>query len=96
MLPYPQASDLFVFHPESCAHGLYHVDFRAIPLGDLDLRSEIHLDDAGVVNRYRAVSSARRIYSARIDGRQSDMTVAVYEGENAEGVCLLVFTHCVS
>ncbi|KAJ7095655.1 hypothetical protein C8R44DRAFT_718234 [Mycena epipterygia] len=59
-------------------------DFRTIPLGDLDLRSEIRLDDFGVVNRQHGLGTARRIYSARVDGRQSDMTVAVYQGGNAE------------
>ncbi|KAJ7079693.1 hypothetical protein C8R44DRAFT_895646 [Mycena epipterygia] len=59
-------------------------DFRTIPLGDLDLRNEIRLDDGGMVNRQRGLLAARRIYTARIEGKQSDMTVAVYQGENAE------------
>ncbi|KAJ7079674.1 hypothetical protein C8R44DRAFT_895630 [Mycena epipterygia] len=37
-------------------------DFRTIPLGDLDLRNEIRLEESGL----------------------SDMTAAVYQGENAE------------
>ncbi|KAJ7079675.1 hypothetical protein C8R44DRAFT_992577 [Mycena epipterygia] len=60
------------------------LDFRTIPLGDLDLRNEIRLEDGGVVNRQRELHAARRIYSARIEGKNSDMTVAVYHGENAE------------
>ncbi|KAJ7120210.1 hypothetical protein C8R44DRAFT_877658 [Mycena epipterygia] len=59
-------------------------DFRTIPLGDLDLRNEIRLENGGVVTRQYGRGTARRIYSARIDGKQSDMTVAVYEGKNAE------------
>ncbi|KAJ7127725.1 hypothetical protein C8R44DRAFT_873534 [Mycena epipterygia] len=59
-------------------------DFRMIPLGDLDLRNEIHLEHSGVVNRRRGMHPARRVYNARIEGKQSDMTVAVYQGENAE------------
>ncbi|KAJ7436176.1 hypothetical protein B0H11DRAFT_1394086 [Mycena galericulata] len=60
-------------------------DFRRIPLGDLDLRHEICLDSGGVVSR-RQGEPARRIYSARIEGKQSDMTVAVYEGQNAKEI----------
>ncbi|KAJ7127750.1 hypothetical protein C8R44DRAFT_873550 [Mycena epipterygia] len=59
-------------------------DFRTIPLGDVDLRNEIHLEHSGVVNRQRGLRPARRVYTARIEGKQSDMTVAVYQGENAE------------
>ncbi|KAJ7509129.1 hypothetical protein B0H11DRAFT_1963952 [Mycena galericulata] len=32
----------------------------------------------------QSVGAARRMYSARIEGRQPDVTVAVYQGENAE------------
>ncbi|KAJ7509085.1 hypothetical protein B0H11DRAFT_2270607 [Mycena galericulata] len=59
-------------------------DFRRIPLGDVDLRHEIRIDTSGVVHRKGAKASAKKMYSARIEGRQSDMTVAVYQGENAE------------
>ncbi|KAJ7110919.1 hypothetical protein C8R44DRAFT_259256 [Mycena epipterygia] len=59
-------------------------NFRMIPLGDLDLRNEIRLEGGRVVNQQHRRCAARRIYTTRIDGRQSDMTVAVYEGENAE------------
>ncbi|KAJ6536961.1 hypothetical protein B0H19DRAFT_380106 [Mycena capillaripes] len=58
-----------------------------IPLGDMNLLNEIRLDDGfdirpgrGSVTRL----SIRRTYSARIKGRKSDMTVAVYQGQNAE------------
>ncbi|KAJ7094128.1 hypothetical protein C8R44DRAFT_989790 [Mycena epipterygia] len=58
-------------------------DFRTIPLGDLDLRHEICLDGM-VAKRKLGLPIARRIYSARVERKQSDMTVAVYQGANAE------------
>ncbi|KAJ6576910.1 hypothetical protein DFH09DRAFT_1310926 [Mycena vulgaris] len=58
-------------------------DFRTIPMGDLDLRHEIRLN-SGVVNRWDRTAPVRRVYSARIHGSKSKMTVAVYQGENAE------------
>ncbi|KAJ7104850.1 hypothetical protein C8R44DRAFT_987774, partial [Mycena epipterygia] len=66
-----------------CAHTIPS-DFRMIPLGDLDLRNEIRLDDSGVASRHHGVRPARRIYTARIEGKQSDMTAAIYEGEHTE------------
>ncbi|KAF8129393.1 hypothetical protein K438DRAFT_1999924 [Mycena galopus ATCC 62051] len=62
------------------------VEFRTIPLGDLDLRKEIRLDEYGVVNRVHGQRAARRIYTARVEGKQSDMTVALYQGEHAQQV----------
>ncbi|KAJ7231510.1 hypothetical protein C8J57DRAFT_1533586 [Mycena rebaudengoi] len=60
-------------------------DFRRLPMGDLDLRAEIYLDEGNsVVYRRGKQASARRIYSARIPGVDSKMTVAVYQGSNAE------------
>ncbi|KAJ7111778.1 hypothetical protein C8R44DRAFT_711334 [Mycena epipterygia] len=60
-------------------------DFRRIPLGDIDLHHEILLDyESGVVDRSRGRACFRRMYSAKIDGRKSKMTVAVYQGDNAE------------
>ncbi|KAJ7104879.1 hypothetical protein C8R44DRAFT_886905 [Mycena epipterygia] len=59
-------------------------DFRTIPLGDLDLRNEIRLDDSGVAGRHHGVRRVRRMYTARIEGKQSGMTAAIYEGEHAE------------
>jgi hypothetical protein len=56
-----------------------------IPLGDLDLRHEI---TGAVVNiRYRR-GCTKRIYSARVDGRNSNMTVVFYQGQAAEEVCM--------
>ncbi|KAJ6576916.1 hypothetical protein DFH09DRAFT_1450478 [Mycena vulgaris] len=60
-------------------------DFRMIPMGDLDLRHEIRLDSgSGVVHYQHGRKSARRVYSARIHGSKSKMTVVIYQGENAE------------
>jgi hypothetical protein len=50
-----------------------------IPLGDIDLQHEIRLN-----NR---TGSVRRVYAARIEGRQSNVTVAMYQGHRAEEVC---------
>ncbi|KAJ7278619.1 hypothetical protein C8J57DRAFT_1221466 [Mycena rebaudengoi] len=64
-------------------------DFRRLPMGDLDLRAEIYLDDHNsVVYRRERQASARRIYSARIPV-DSKMTVAVYQGNNAKEVVFL-------
>ncbi|KAJ7837819.1 hypothetical protein B0H14DRAFT_2790684 [Mycena olivaceomarginata] len=59
--------------------------FRTIPLGDLDLCNEIQLDDeSGVVQRCTSQYSVRRMYSARIHNCNSTMTVALYQGYDAE------------
>ncbi|KAJ6518445.1 hypothetical protein DFH09DRAFT_1373451 [Mycena vulgaris] len=60
-------------------------DFRMIPMGDLDLRQEIRpWHRSGVIFRGERGASVRRVYSARIHGSKSKMTVAVYQGETAE------------
>jgi hypothetical protein len=59
-----------------------------IPLGDIDLQH-----DTGVVNSHRGGERAwvRRVCSARVDGRQSNVTVAIYQGDGAEEVrCVLL------
>ncbi|KAJ7687110.1 hypothetical protein B0H17DRAFT_1136438 [Mycena rosella] len=62
-------------------------DFRVIPLGDLDLRHEIRLNyDTGIVDRRQIRGPVRQMHSARIHGSESTMTVAIYEGDNAEEV----------
>lgn len=67
------------------------IDLRTIPLGDIDLRSEIRMDrEYGVVNRRRVRACVRSMYTARIDGRNSDMTVALYQGRDAEEVSRLL------
>ncbi|KAJ7614756.1 hypothetical protein B0H17DRAFT_681910 [Mycena rosella] len=61
------------------------VDFRVIPLGDLDLRHEIRLNyDTGIIDRRQIRGPVRRMHSARIHGSESTMTVAIYEGDKAE------------
>ncbi|KAJ7628104.1 hypothetical protein B0H17DRAFT_1218340 [Mycena rosella] len=57
---------------------------RVWEMGDLDLRNEIRLVASGEVYRRRGRQSVRRVYSAQIQGSKSKMTVAVYQGENAE------------
>ncbi|KAJ7711199.1 hypothetical protein B0H16DRAFT_636664 [Mycena metata] len=60
-------------------------DFRKIPMGEIDLQHEIQFDDdSGVVYRRRGQRCARRMYSAKIDGCKTAMTVALYQGPNAE------------
>ncbi|KAF7364404.1 hypothetical protein MSAN_01101100 [Mycena sanguinolenta] len=59
--------------------------FLRIPRGNIDLRSEIRLDAVrGVVQRDRERGSLRRMYSARVVGHNEPMTVALYQGDNAE------------
>ncbi|KAJ7443429.1 hypothetical protein FB451DRAFT_1376692, partial [Mycena latifolia] len=59
-------------------------DFRMIPLGDLDLRNEIRLDSGVLYHCWNPTRSVRRLYSARIHGSKAPMSVALYQGENAE------------
>ncbi|KAJ7890299.1 hypothetical protein B0H13DRAFT_2040637 [Mycena leptocephala] len=54
-----------------------------IPMGDIDLQHEIHLHKLEV-SRRRERASVRRVYSARIDGRNAPTTVAMYQGPGAE------------
>ncbi|KAJ6526647.1 hypothetical protein B0H19DRAFT_1275501 [Mycena capillaripes] len=55
-------------------------DFRMLPLADIDLQHEIHLDiGTGIVERRHGV---RRMYSARVGGQNT--TVAMYQGPGAE------------
>ena len=64
-----------------------NADFRVIPLGDIDLQCEIRLDvGRNVVDRWCERTTVRRVYAAKIEGRSSDMTVAMYEGHSAEEV----------
>ncbi|KAJ6518423.1 hypothetical protein DFH09DRAFT_1373446 [Mycena vulgaris] len=68
-------------------------DFHMIPMGDLDLREEIRpRHRSGVVYPREGRASVRRVYSARVHGSKSKMTVAVYQGENAEEVCCRCFS----
>ncbi|KAF7333791.1 hypothetical protein MVEN_02335900 [Mycena venus] len=61
-------------------------NLRIIPLGDIDLQHEMHVNyDTGVVDRgNERQARVRRVYSARLEGRQSNMTVAIYQGDGSE------------
>ncbi len=62
-----------------------------IPLGDIYLQEELRSDaESRPVGLTRQRRSARRVYSARVGGRESKMTVAMYQGDGAEEVCLEV------
>jgi hypothetical protein len=65
-----------------------------IPMGDIDLLEEICVNNkTGVVGRHHpGRTRVRRMYSAKIDGRKSGVTVAVYQGEGAEEVSSLVLS----
>jgi hypothetical protein len=62
-----------------------------IPIGDIDLLEEIHLKkETGIVGRHHPERTrVRRMYSAKIDGRKSGVTVAMYQGDGAEEVSSL-------
>ncbi|KAJ7909719.1 hypothetical protein B0H13DRAFT_2661340 [Mycena leptocephala] len=57
-------------------------DFRMIPMGEIDLQHEIGVDnESGLVFQS---GYARQMCSAKVEGRQSSMTVAIYQGDRAE------------
>ncbi|KAF7377011.1 hypothetical protein MSAN_00119100 [Mycena sanguinolenta] len=61
-----------------------------IPMCDIDLRHQIRVDklrtnESGVVNaQSRGRACVRRMHSAMIAGRKSRVTVAIYQGDDAE------------
>jgi hypothetical protein len=59
-----------------------------IPMGDINLLEEIRLNnETGFVGCHHPERTrVRRVYSAKIDGRNSGVTVAVYQGKGAEEV----------
>ncbi|KAJ7046310.1 hypothetical protein C8F04DRAFT_343191 [Mycena alexandri] len=65
-------------------------DIRMITMGDIDLKrqlrpDELRYDDStGVVSHERRCGCFRRMYSAKVEGHNLDMTVAVYDGDTAE------------
>ncbi|KAJ7446347.1 hypothetical protein FB451DRAFT_1567882 [Mycena latifolia] len=61
-------------------------DFRMIPMGDIDLRQQIRLDGETRVVDFLGSrrGGVRRMYTAKIAGSKSNMTVALYEGGSAE------------
>ncbi|KAF7352136.1 Kinase-like protein [Mycena venus] len=60
--------------------------FRTIRLGDINLLKEIRLNgQSGAVGRRRQEASVRRMYYAKLEGRDSGrMTVAIYQGDGAQ------------
>ncbi|KAJ7775453.1 hypothetical protein B0H16DRAFT_1879847 [Mycena metata] len=60
--------------------------FRMLPMGDIDLQREVMAptESGGVVELRREGNRVRRVYSAKVSGRNSNVTVAVYQGEGAE------------
>ncbi|KAJ6556379.1 hypothetical protein B0H19DRAFT_1377102 [Mycena capillaripes] len=61
------------------------LDFRRIPLGDIYLLDEVGSErGAHTIGRLRERVSVRRVYSARVEGRQSNAMVALYQGDGAE------------
>jgi hypothetical protein len=62
-----------------------------IPMGDINLLEEIRLkNETGVVGCHHPERTrVRRVYSAKIDGRKSGVTVTVYQGDGAEEVSSL-------
>jgi hypothetical protein len=63
------------------------IDFRVIPLGDLNLLHTIGSESgAGAVRGKHGRPSFRTVYSAEIYGCKSHMTVALYQGNGAQDV----------
>ncbi|KAJ7711174.1 hypothetical protein B0H16DRAFT_637266 [Mycena metata] len=63
------------------------VYFRMISMGDIDLQQELTVNEkSGIIDRRlgRERRGVRRVYSAKIDGRNTDLTVAMYEGDGAQ------------
>ncbi|KAJ7044392.1 hypothetical protein C8F04DRAFT_1250350 [Mycena alexandri] len=58
---------------------------RMIPMGDIDLQKELTVNkESWVLGCRRERTCVRRVYSAVINGRNSNVTVAVYQGDGAE------------
>ncbi|KAK7046420.1 hypothetical protein R3P38DRAFT_2873713 [Favolaschia claudopus] len=81
---FPNASQFIIngghFQSVTHIHQTDTSDFRTIPLGDIILGK-----NSGVLQvRGHTGATIRRVHSALIEGRNSTMTVAVYEGEEAE------------
>ncbi|KAJ7798809.1 hypothetical protein B0H14DRAFT_3492219 [Mycena olivaceomarginata] len=85
--------DINMFECTTTSHFIYTTttaepsDFRMIPLGDINLQHEVRLDDCmGFVKWRRERTCVRRLHSAKIEGRKSPVTVAVYQGDGAKEV----------
>ncbi|KAJ7017087.1 hypothetical protein C8F04DRAFT_480958 [Mycena alexandri] len=60
-------------------------DIRMIPMGDIDLQQLLQVNKgSGTISWRGERRCARRVYSAKVDGRTSNMTVVVYQGDKAE------------
>ncbi|KAF7353175.1 hypothetical protein MSAN_01505100 [Mycena sanguinolenta] len=64
-------------------------EFRTIRLGDINLIKEFKEMrfslQSSLVGRQTPGASVRRVYTAKVEGRESDhMTVAIYQGDGAE------------
>ncbi|KAK6996394.1 hypothetical protein R3P38DRAFT_1961090 [Favolaschia claudopus] len=59
-----------------------HSDYRRIPMGDIILQSEIHINHSNVF--WLGRRGVRKLYSAKLDGKASRYTVAMYEGKGSE------------
>ncbi|KAJ7057449.1 hypothetical protein C8F01DRAFT_332622 [Mycena amicta] len=58
------------------------LDFRTIPLGDIDLQAELGAESSGYLHphrRERSVRVVRTMYSAKVEGRE--MTAVLYQGD---------------
>jgi hypothetical protein len=59
-------------------------------VGDIDLLREIRLNGMGIADYQPGRPRVRRVYTAKIEGRKSDVTVAIYQGEGAQEVCYII------
>ncbi|KAJ7890005.1 hypothetical protein B0H13DRAFT_2277151 [Mycena leptocephala] len=60
-------------------------DFRMIPMGEIDLQHEIRVgNESGLIYHQHHLGHARRMYSAKVEGRESSRTVAIHQGNGAE------------
>ncbi|KAJ7708012.1 hypothetical protein B0H16DRAFT_663801 [Mycena metata] len=67
-------------------------DFRMISMGDIDLQKELMVNkESSAIGRRRERNCVRRVYSGKIDGRKSNLTVGVYQGHGAEEVSRVRF-----
>jgi hypothetical protein len=58
-----------------------------IPMGEIDLQHEIGVgNESGLVYRQNQLGHTRQMYSAKVEGRRSSMTVSIYQGDRAEEV----------
>ncbi|KAF8209381.1 hypothetical protein K438DRAFT_2012188 [Mycena galopus ATCC 62051] len=88
---FPRAQNFVVTGGTFTSNIIHHAatlpnNFRRIPWGDINLQREIRLDcTSGIATwHHQRAPVRRRVYSAKIEGREANMTVAVYEGHKAE------------